>query len=124
MRCRNWSCRFLGMHFVSRARRLPVFFASAALLSVGLASPAMAAEDLQPLPPIQEAARGSLGSSIGDALGSSSACTKLENQLAEIKELWDTAVAEEDYDLANFIRIDYTNMAVSLYQCNLAKGSL
>ncbi|WP_312099566.1 hypothetical protein [Corynebacterium dentalis] len=112
------------MHFLSRARRLPVLFGSAALLSAGLASPAMAAEDLQPLPPIQEAARGSLGSSIGDALGSSSACTKLENQLAEIKELWDTAVAEEDYDLANFIRIDYTNMAVSLYQCNLAKGSL
>ena len=79
------------MHFVSRARRLPVLFASAALLSAGLASPAMAAEDLQPLPPIQEAARGSLGSSIGDALGSSSACTKLENQLAEIKELWDAA---------------------------------
>lgn len=112
------------MHIVSRARLATTSFALAAVtaLSIGAAAPAMADEDLQPLPPVREVGGSSLGS-VTTALGSSSPCDKLDKQLAEVKLAWDTAVTDEDYDKANLLRIDYTNIAVSMYQCNLARGS-
>lgn len=82
-----------------------------------------AGEALQPLPPVQQAG-GSSGSLAGSTAGSSSPCTRLNTELAAVKKQWDQAVKEGDFYQANLLRIDYTNLAVSFYQCSLAKGSL
>ncbi|WP_459612101.1 hypothetical protein [Corynebacterium urogenitale] len=98
---------------------------AAVVLAASVAAPAVAEEELQPLPPVRTPGGANGSASLGSSgNGSSNVCSQLNSQLAEVKSEWDKAVAAQDYDLANLIRLDYTNIAVSFYQCSLAKGSL
>lgn len=107
-----------------RISRWAVSVSTAVVLAVGAAAPAMAEEELQPLPPVRTTNSSNVLGSLSLGGGSSDACSKLNAQLAEVKAEWDAAVKAGDNNLANLLRIDYTNLAVSYYQCNLAKGSL
>lgn len=80
-------------------------------------------EPLQPLPPLRNVPWGSLD--LPRAQGSSgTVCTRLEKSLADVKAQWDDLVATGDFNAANLLRIDYTNMAASIYQCYVVRKAM
>lgn len=77
-------------------------------------------ETLQPLPAVEVPASGSSGSSSRVP----KACQNLNQQIDEVRQKWDAAVAEQDIYKANGLRVDFGNLAASYYQCRLAGNTL
>ena len=96
--------------------------AAAGLLAVGACAltPTAGAEELQDLPETRLPQPSSQGSSLREP----SSCAKLNTHLSELKESWDALVEEQDFFAANQVRVDFTNVAASYYQCMYAANIL